>query len=159
MLNPQDKTPPIKSGVPDHEDVNLILKLYELRREPVMREARNFVSFGWMPKSYEDLAPLLDVNHPHNAHYRQVATYWEMAATFVNMGALHEELFWNTNGEAVFFYAKIAPFLERVRKEIYGPNYLTQLETLVRRRPDGADRVKIVQERIRKIAESVKARA
>lgn len=159
MLTPSDKKPPIKSGVPDHEDVNLVLKLYELRRETVMREARHYVGFVWNPKSWEEFASILDVANPHNAHFRQVATYWEMAATFVNMGALHEELFWNTNGEAVFFYAKVAPYLERARAELYGPRYLTQLESLIKRRPDGAERVQAVTERMRKLAAATRARS
>jgi uncharacterized protein YozE (UPF0346 family) len=158
MMNTPDKKTPIKTGVPDHEDVNIVLKLYELRREPVMREARNTISFQWSPKNYEDFAELANVTHPKNAHFRQVSTYWEMAATFVNMGALHEELFWNTNGEAIFFYAKIAPFLERARKELMGPRFLVQLEELIRRRPDGADRLQFIQERQKKIAEQTQGK-
>jgi hypothetical protein len=155
-MNLNDKKAPIKTGVPDHEDVNIVLKLYELRRESVMRQARDHVNLQFMPKSWEEFAKILELDNPHNAHFRQVATYWEMAATFVNMGALHEDLFWNTNGEAIFFFAKVQPFLERLRKDIYGPMYLTQLESLIRRRPDGQDRVQMVQQRIAKIAEARK---
>ncbi|MFN0207500.1 MAG: hypothetical protein ACKVS6_14435 [Planctomycetota bacterium] len=156
MMNHNEKKVPIKSGVPDHEDVNIVLRLYELRRETVMRQARDHINLQFMPETWEEFAKILDINNPTNAYFRQVATYWEMAATFVNMGALHEELFWNTNGEAIFFYSKIQPFLERIRKEIYGPQYLLQLESLVQRRPDGADRVKMTQERIHKLAEMKK---
>lgn len=152
MPNPEKKAP-IKAGVPDHEDVNIVLKLYDMRRETVMRQARDFVGLEWFPASFEDFSKLMDFGNPKNAYLRQVASYWEMSATFVNMGALHEELFWNTNGEAIFFYAKIEPFLERVRKEFFGPLFLIQLETLIKRRADGAERVKMVQERIRKISE------
>lgn len=152
-MTPSDKKAPIKTGVPDHEDVNIILKLYEMRREPVMRQARDFVGFEWFPSTYEEFAKLFDLNNPKNAYFRQVATYWEMCATFVNMGALHEELFWNTTGEAVFFYSKVAPFLERARTEMMGPQFLSQLQALIQRRPDGAERVKMVQGRIAKIAE------
>lgn len=157
MMPNTDKKAPIKTGVPDHEDVNIILKLYEMRRETVMRQARDFIGMQWFPNSYEDFAQLMNFNDPKNAYLRQVSSYWEMCATFVNMGALHEELFWNTNGEAIFFYAKIQPFLDRLRKEMLGPLYLVQLETLIQRRPDGADRLKMIQARMAKMIEAKKA--
>lgn len=156
MMNHNEKKAPIKSGVPDHEDVNIVLHLYELRRETVMRQARDYMNLQFMPETWEDFSKLFDLNNPANAYLRQVTSYWEMAATFVNMGALHEELFWNTNGEAIFFYAKVQPFLERIRKDIYGPQYMTQLETLIQRRPDGADRLKMINERLRKLIEMKK---
>ena len=59
MMNPPDKKPAIKTGAPDHEDVNLILRLYELRREPVMREARHFMTFEFFPKSHEEVMGLV----------------------------------------------------------------------------------------------------
>lgn len=157
MMQSPDKRAPIKTGVPDHEDVNIILKLYEMRREAVMRQARDYVNFEWFPSNYDEFAKLMDINNPKNAWYRQVATFWEMAATFVNMGALHEELFWNTSGESIFFFGKIQPYLERVRAEMMGPQYLVQLETLIKRRSDGEQRIQMVQGRIAKISEMKRA--
>jgi hypothetical protein len=157
MMNAPDKKTPIKTGVPDHEDVNIVLRLYDLRRETVMREARHFVNFEFFPKSHDEFMEVMTPAHPKNAYIRQVSTYWEMAATFVNMGALHEDLFWNTNGESVFFYAKIQPFLERARKDMAAPQMMVQLETLIKRRPDGEERLKAITERQRRMLESIKA--
>lgn len=158
MLNPPERKAPIKTGVPDHEDVNIVLRLYELRREEVMRQARSYVSFEWSPTSYESFAEILNPAHPKNAYFRQVSSFWEMACTFVNMGAVHEDLFWTTQGEALFFFAKCEPHLERARKELYGPAFLLQLETLVKRRPDGAERLKGIRERVAKMTEMAKAK-
>jgi hypothetical protein len=154
MIGPQSRPPAVKAGTPDHEDVNIVLRLYELRREPVMRQARQFLSFEFWPQRAEDLLALSNPENPKSAFLRQVAGYWEMAATFVNSGALHEELFWRTGGEAVFVYAKLAPFLERYRTEVGNPDFLKELETLVRRRPDGEERLRAVRARISRLAES-----
>jgi len=154
---PHDREPDVKKGTPDHEDVNLILRLYELRREAVMREARDFIGFQFWPQSFDDFVAVAgNLSNPKNRFWRQVATYWEMAATFVNSGALHEDLFWNTNGELFFFFAKVQPFLERFRKEYEAPLALVQVEKLIRRRPDGMDRLAMVRARQAKILETMK---
>jgi hypothetical protein len=78
-----------------HEDAQLILKLYELRRDPVMREARDFVAFKFFPESAQDIKDLLfDKRNPvYGAYWRQVTTYWDMAAALVNHGALTKPCF------------------------------------------------------------------
>lgn len=155
--DPQPRPTEIKKGTPDHEDVGIVLRLYELRREPLMRQAREFVA-SFHPQSFEEIVAVATPSHPQNAFFRQVTSYWEMAATFVNSGALHEELFWTTNGEAIFVFTKFAPFLERVRTELAMPLFLKQVEALIQRRPDGAARVEMVRARLARMSELAKKR-
>ena len=116
-----------------HEDANLILKLYELRREPVMREARNWM-IAFFPESAQDI--MNAVLGPNSAYYRMVTTYWDMAASFVNNGAIDEQMFNEANGEHVVVFSKIQPHLAELREIMGNPNILANLEKLVMRMPD-----------------------
>ncbi|HMV99293.1 MAG TPA: hypothetical protein PLL06_06760 [Acidobacteriota bacterium] len=125
-----------------HEDAQLILKLYELRREDVMRKARNYYLFLFFPSSVDDIRAILtDRENPEpGAYFRQVTSYWEMAASLVNRGALDEDLFLDCNGEHLAVFAKVEPFLTELR-QFFGPQYLSQLEQLIERMPDGKERI------------------
>src|SRR5204863_7805324 len=91
-----------------HEDADLILKLYDLRREAVMREARNwFLSFN--PTSVQDFIDVLVGEK--SAYFRMIVSYWDMAASLVNHGAIDKQMFNDANGEHLFVYSKIEPFL------------------------------------------------
>src|SRR4028118_648947 len=90
------------------KSAELILKLYELRREEVMRKAREW--FGtFNPSSAEEVVSA--VRGEHSAYYRMVTTYWEMACSLVNNGAIDEQMFNDANGEQAFVFAKIQPFI------------------------------------------------
>ena len=137
------------------EDANLILKLYELRREEVMRKARDFVLLDFHPQSFEDIITLFrDMEHPErSAYYRQVTTYWDMAAALVNHGSIDAELFFDTNGEHIGVWSKVSDFITQLRSpEAFGPNYLVNLEKLIQRQPNGLERVKLMKERFKQIA-------
>ena len=95
-----------------HEDADLILKLYDLRRETVMRDARNWL-FTFNPTSIEDVMSTL--MGEHSGHFRMVCTYWDMACALVNNGAIDEELFNQTNGEQIFVYMKVQPVLNEIQ--------------------------------------------
>ncbi len=116
------------------KSADLILKLYETRREPVMREARNWV-IGFFPESAEEIMKAM-IDAETSAKYRMVTTYWDMAAGFVNHGAIDEEMFNDANGEHVVVFSKIQPFLGELRQMIDNPNMLANLEKLVMRMPD-----------------------
>jgi len=131
------------------EDANLILKLYDLRREPVMREARNWF-FTFNPTSIQDFFDVL--LGEHSGHYRMVVSYWDMAASMVNQGAIDEELFNASGGELVFVYAKIAKFIPELR-EVFGSQELFQnMDTLVRRMPNIDERIAKMNERMKNFA-------
>jgi hypothetical protein len=131
------------------QDADLILKLYDLRREAVMREARNWF-FTFNPTSAQDVIEVL--LSEHSGHYRMVVSYWEMAAAMVNEGAIDEKLFNETNGEHIFVYAKIAPVVDEIRTMFGQPDFLENLEKLVKRLPNSEERVTGLRERMQKFA-------
>jgi hypothetical protein len=116
---------------------DLIMKLYDLRREATMREARNwFISF--FPESVEDIMKTM-VDPQTSAYYRMVTTYWDMASGFVNHGAIDEEMFLDANGECWVIFAKVQPYLDGVRKILENPNYLKNLEKLLMKQPNAIE--------------------
>jgi hypothetical protein len=132
------------------QDADLILKLYDLRREPVMREARNWF-FSFNPTSTQDVMEAL--MSEQSGYYRMVISYWDMAAALVNNGAIDEQLFNETNGEHIFIYAKIAPVIEEIRTMFGSPDFLQNLETLVKRIPNIDEKIATMRERMKKFAE------
>ena len=123
------------------QDVALILKLYELRREEGIRRARKWYFTEFDPQSAEDVVKIFTSGHDSSAYYRMITSYWEMAASFVNNGGIDEKMFLDANGEHVGVYSKIEPFIEDVRKAIGLPDYLRQLETLVNKTPNAKERL------------------
>ena len=137
-----------------HQSADLILKLYDLRREAKMRDARNwFILFT--PDSLDDL--LQTLAGPDSASFRMVATYWDMAASLVLNGAIDEQMFNDANAEHVAVFSKIAPFLAGYRERTGLPHYLKNLETLVMRLPNAQERLAHTRERLRKVAEARRA--
>ncbi len=120
-------------------DAEIILKLYELRTEAVMREARAWVTGQFWPATAEEyFAVALNPADPHNAFVRQVISYWEMAAAMVVHGALSAELFVDCNGEGFFLLAKFAPFLDAIREK--NPSFMAKTTELISRFSSAAQR-------------------
>jgi len=136
-------------------EADLILKLYELRREPVMRHARSWF-FTFNPTKVEDFMDVL--TSENSGHYRMVVSYWDMAASLVNNGAIDAKMFNDANGEHVFVYAKVQPFLTQLRAE-GNPEYLAHLEKLVTEMPNSEERLNYVRTRIQKMIELYQQRA
>ena len=143
-----------------HEDADLILKLYDLRREPVMREARNWM-FTFNPTSVQDVMETMIGEH--SGHFRMVISYWDMACAMVTSGAIDEELFNKTNGEHIFVYMKIQPVIEGLRAMFDNQEFLKNLETVVKNIPDIETKLPAMRERMSKFAamraEQMKAQA
>jgi hypothetical protein len=136
------------------QDADLIIKLYELRRDETMRKARNYFAFEFFPSSFEDVKEVLTniQEYPQqNAYFRQVVSYWEMAAAMVNHGSIDQALFFDTNGEFFAVWAKLADHIEDLRAA-FGQQFLVNLEKLIAAHPDGAGRVKVMKERFNTIA-------
>ena len=133
-----------------HEDADLILKLYDLRRETVMREARNWL-FTFNPTGIQDVMEVM--MGEHSGHFRMVVSYWDMACAMVVNGAIDEELFNQTNGEHMFVYMKIEPVLQEIRAMFDNPEFLKNLETVVKRMPNIEARIASMRERMSKFAE------
>ena len=117
-------------------DVLAILKLYEMRTEARMREARAWFFNEFAPSSGKEIVRLLVSGERQSAFYRMVASHWESAASFVNNGGIDERLFVEGNSEHLAVYAKLRPFLAEVREAIGEPDYLAHLERLVLKIPD-----------------------
>lgn len=146
-----------RNATPD--DAKLILKLYDLRREPVMRKARDFVN-SFFPQSADEFLRLMQAwGTDENAYARQVVSYWDMAASLVLRGTLHEELFLDSAGEMFFTFAKIHPFLAVIRERMGIPEFLRNIETLVNRSETGRAKLKATIERVRVVSEMRKQAA
>ena len=130
------------------EDADLILKLYDLRREATMRQARSWM-MTFNPDSMQDIIDAL--TGEHNASFRQVTSYWEMAASLVNHGAIDEQMFHDANGEHLFVYAKFHPFIKEIRAQ-FGEHSFQHLEKLCMSVPDADARLAALRERARRFA-------
>ena len=118
---------------PNNDDVNLVLKLYDLRRETELRKARNFIG-NFEINSMDDVKAIVAWDHPENAHFRQVMSYWGMVADFVVRGLFHPEMFAAHCGEALFIYAKFEPLLPQIRAEL-NPMFLMNIEKAIKSHP------------------------
>lgn len=131
------------------EDAATILKLYELRQEPVLRKARAWMTGEFWPGSAEEILIVVnDSGSEQNRWFRQVTSYWEMAAALVNHGVLAPDLFVDANGEPFFLAAKFWPYLAEVRKQM--PGFLVQTEKLTERSAAARQKLEASQARVKK---------
>jgi hypothetical protein len=138
-----------------HDEADLILKLYELRREPTMRAARDWYFREFHPQSGDDIRSA--IFGEHSAHFRMVTSYWDMAAALVNHGAISIDFFNDANGEQFGVFSKMEPVLEEART-IIGPGVLANLEKLIDATPDGRARTAAIRERMKGIRAELAAR-
>jgi hypothetical protein len=119
------------------DEAGLILKLYELRRDETMRIARNWYFAEFNPQSLADFQSAMFGEH--SGHLRMVITYWDMASTLVNRGAISLDFFNEANGEQIGVFAKIEPILGEIRKAM-APQFAMNLEKLIDATPGGRQR-------------------
>jgi hypothetical protein len=134
------------------EQAELILHLYELRRETVMREARSYVGGDFMPASADEFVQIVSAGGKLTGFVLQVYGYWDMVAAFVHSGALDADLVYNTCQEMYFQYAKIQPFLAEVRKKMNLPEFFISIERLVEGSKAGRERLATMQKNLAAIA-------
>lgn len=137
------------------ESADLILKLYDLRREATMRQARNWF-FSFNPTSADDVMKTM-MDPEVGGYLRMVTSYWDMAAAFVNHGAIDADLFNETAGEHIMVFAKFEPFLTELREKFQEPKSFANLEKVIMDLPDGKERVKKTQEWMKTIGEQIAA--
>ena len=135
------------------ESADLILKLYDLRREKKMRKARNWF-FTFNPKSADEIMQTM-MDPDVGGYLRMVTSYWDMAAAFVNHEAIDSAMFNETAGEHVMVFAKIEPFLAELREKFGSPEAFRHLEKMIMSLPDGAERVRKTQEWMASMAETM----
>ena len=137
------------------ESADLIMKLYDLRREKKMRKARNWI-FGFNPTSADEIMQTM-MDPEVGGYLRMVTSYWDMAAVFVNEGAIEADMFNKTAGEHVMVFAKMEPFLADLREKFQSPEAFANLEKLIMAMPDGMERVKKTQEWLKTISAQIAA--
>ena len=118
------------------QDALVIIELYKLRCEPLMRTARAWFVSEFAPQSGRQIVELMLSGLEQSAYYRMVSSYWETTASLVNNGGVDEKLFLEANTEHVVVFAKLQPFLEEIRQTIGEPDYLEHLERLVMKVPN-----------------------
>jgi hypothetical protein len=138
------------------EEAGLILKLYELRTEATMRKARDWYFREFHPESIADYTDALFSDK--SGYVRMVVTYWDMAATLVNHGAIDLDLFNDANGEHFGVFAKIEPLLEEIRA-MYNPVFAANLEKLVDETPGGRERTAAARARFKMMRAKIATQA
>ena len=146
----------LQKDFPDHHDADIVLRLYEMRREPVMRESRALLFRTFWPKSVEDVLAVAKSDHPMNAAFRQVSTYWEMAYGMVRHGVLHADFMLDSNGEGLVLYARVADHLEEYRRQSGSPRAFRNAEWVATQTEAGKQVAAHHAERVKKMLASKK---
>jgi len=139
-------------SVPTYEDAQLILKLYELRRDEKLRAAREWFVQRFFPSKPEDL-PTTAAAGQDNVFFRMVTSYWEMAASFVARGVLNVDLFLDSSGEMLVVWTKVEPFIAHLRLTMNNPGFLSSMEKVVESSPRARERIGAVRKRITQMRE------
>lgn len=105
----------MSKAAPDHHDAELILKVYDLRREAVMRTSRDAINRDYWPRNADEALAVLAPDHPLNAAYRQTSTYWEMVYGMAKHGVVHTDFLLESNGEGLLLFARVEPYLDAIR--------------------------------------------
>lgn len=156
----KDKSSKKKAAPPTHADAELVLKLYELRREPELRRARQFMVSEFWPQSADDyLAILSEFGTQRNTWYRQATSYWEMAASLVVRGVVNREIFVDWASEMWMIYGKALPYLKEVRERSGMPKMFGHMETVIQSTPGFEQRLAGLQKRIGELGKKAKAAA
>ena len=147
---------------PSASDAQLILRLYDLRREAEMRKARQWWLADFWPRNADDFAKVAWASgSQENNWLRQVAGYWGMAASFVLQGALSEELFLRpaVSGEMFVMFGKVYPFLKELREKLGDPEVFLDVEKVIMQTKWGRDRLKFILKRLEEWREKLAAKA
>jgi hypothetical protein len=145
---------------PTTADAQLILQLYDLRREAEMRKARAWWFTGFWPKNADDFMKIaFTPGTQENNWLRQVSGYWSMAASFVLHGALNAELFLQpaVSGEMFIVFAKVQPFLKELREKSGDPHLFSVIEKVIMSSKSGRERLKFMLKRVETMREKMAA--
>jgi hypothetical protein len=115
---------------PTYDDVNLILRLYELRREQKMREAREWFAANFKANNLDELAALCPPGSKESAYHRMVISYWEMVSSFITSGVLNQEIFFQSGGELLFVWERFKGLVPLTREAYKNPTLYLNLETV-----------------------------
>jgi hypothetical protein len=140
---------PLIKDYPDHHDAELVLRAYELRREPVLRDARQFITVTWWPKSLDDLKAIAKWEHPDNSSFRQVTSYWELIYGMARHGIVDPEyLADSSGGEGFILLAKVHPWLAEFRSSVSSARFLRNTEWIATETDTGREQFARLKERV-----------
>ena len=140
-----------------YDDANLLLRLYELRREEKLRAARDWFAKNFHASTLEEMQKLCPMGSQENAYLRMVTGYWDMAASLVSSGAIDGDSFRAAHGEIVGAFAKIQPFLAELRATVSEPDFCKHIEAVVLASTDAEATLKRRRERLRALARQAEA--
>jgi hypothetical protein len=143
----------VSAEKPDYHDADIVLRLYEMRREARTREARDLLNFQFWPKSYDDVKDVQKYENPMNFAWRQLSTYWEIVFGMARNGIVNPDYLTENNGEGIFFFAKIAPYLEQLRAD-GSPRMFQNLEWTTKECESGRQMFAQISEVVHKRLES-----
>lgn len=115
---------------PDHHDADLLLRLYELRRDEKLREGRDWVIAHLDAATMDEFSKRYPPGSKENAYFRMATSYWEMAGSLVNEGLINSELFFESTGEFWTVWTRVKPLVAAIRARNKNPYYLKNLETM-----------------------------
>jgi len=118
---------------PTHEQAQLHLQVYDLRREPRLRQARDWFQQNYRPQTMEEAMRLAAPGTEQGTNFGMVIGYWEQACALLNYGLLHEGLFFETSGEFFGVWESVKPIVAEVRKQFANQNMLGNLEKAAKR--------------------------
>ncbi|MGH9316059.1 MAG: DUF4760 domain-containing protein [Thermoanaerobaculia bacterium] len=133
---------------PTMDDANMILRLYELRREERLRAAREWYRTKFCPLSADDVKAIYQTPGEENTSFRMATTYWDMACSFVANGILHPELFLQSGSEALMIWSRVEEFVPRIRQEMGMPWFLSNIEKTIAMAPSAQERLRLFRARL-----------
>lgn len=139
----------ILKDAPDHHDAELVIKLYDLRREASLREARETLARDFWPRNAAEAVTVTKLDHPLNRPYRQVSTYWEMVYRMARYGIVHGDFLVENSAEGLLLYARVEPYLAEIRAATSARSF-QNAEWVAREVPMGRTIAEHMRERVKK---------
>ncbi len=118
---------------PTFEQAQLHLQVYEERREPRLREARDWFFQNFFANNFDEVMRIAAPGTDGGRYYMMVVGYWDQACALLNYGLLHEDLFFETSGEFFGVWDRVRPTIEEGRKRFSSKDYLAHMEKAARR--------------------------
>jgi len=113
---------------PTHEQADLQLKLFDLRREARLRQARDWFAKNYIVNNLDEAMQIAPMGSEAGTSYMMVVSYWDQVCAYLNHGLLHEELFFETNGEFFFVWERVKPTVQQGRQRFSNPLFLANIE-------------------------------
>jgi hypothetical protein len=140
----------MNNQAPDHHDAELILKIYDLRREAVMRESRDTINGQFWPRNADEAIAITNPEHPMNRAWRQTTTYWEMVYNIARHGIVNPEFLLESNGEGLLVFAKVEPYIAQLRETVGNPRALRNAEWMAKETELGRTLLAMFKARVQK---------